>query len=357
MDSIDDESEELQKYELNKEIQNEIKDKVISKLLLTVEKQYKELMVIKKENESLKTHLTYILKRILLYKNEFNIERKNGINGDSLRIKNSFFNDFSRIKFRNSNKHVRSVEANRRKIDNNIFETSAKKFNKSRNNNNYIYQPKSNKNVDQKVKGYLNKIYRDNFLKSRNVLSNNLDKKQTIYKELFPSDQKNYNTINNDETFLTEKTDYLKLFKNSTTIKDNSYLDTEGNKSPLNEDRKIVIKRINPKKTDGFIKVKDYNEELIKDINLDYLDYNYNYNYTDNNENNDNNETNDNNDNSYDYYDKNRKKNHNHNYNHNQRKPNFYTHKSSKNTYGDKIKAKRELLHMKRSPFLVNKIN
>ena len=346
MDYIDDETEELQKYELNKEIQNEIKDKVISRLLLAVERQYKELMAIKKENESLKSHLTYILKRIILYKNEFNIERKNGSNIGPIKIKNSFFKDFSRMKSSKNNKHVRSVEANRRKLDNNMFETATKKFNKSRIDDNYIYQPKSNKNVDLKVKGYLNKIYRENFLKTRNVLTNNLDKKQTIYKELFPSAQKNYNTINHDETFLTEKTDYLKLFKNNTTIKDNSYLDTEGNKSPLNEDRKIRIKRINPKKTDGFFKIKDYNEELIKDINLDYLDYNYNDNDNDNNDN----------ENSYNDYNRNRNKNQNHNHNHNQRKSNFYN-KSNKNTYGDKIRAKKELLYMKRSPFLVNKLN
>ena len=41
-----------QLYDLYKEIQNEIKDKVISKLLLKVQTMYKELMDLKTENTS-----------------------------------------------------------------------------------------------------------------------------------------------------------------------------------------------------------------------------------------------------------------------------------------------------------------
>ena len=57
-----------QYYDLFKEIQNEIKDKVISKFLYTIEQQAKELQQVKKENTLLKNQLTYILKRILLNK-------------------------------------------------------------------------------------------------------------------------------------------------------------------------------------------------------------------------------------------------------------------------------------------------
>ena len=60
-----------QYYDLFKEIQNEIKDKVITKFLYTIEQQAKELQQVKKENTLLKNQLTYILKRILLNKNDY----------------------------------------------------------------------------------------------------------------------------------------------------------------------------------------------------------------------------------------------------------------------------------------------
>ena len=58
-------------YDLFKEIQNEIKDKCITRFLYTIEQQAKELQQVKKENILLKNQLTYILKRILLNKNDY----------------------------------------------------------------------------------------------------------------------------------------------------------------------------------------------------------------------------------------------------------------------------------------------
>ena len=49
-------------YDLFKEMQNQIKDKVISKYLLLIEHQAKELSELKRENALLKNQLTYILK-------------------------------------------------------------------------------------------------------------------------------------------------------------------------------------------------------------------------------------------------------------------------------------------------------
>ena len=115
--------EEFNKPQINdlyKEIQNEIKDKVITKLLLTVQNQYKELMILKQENISLKSHLTYILKRILLNKNEYNNNNlyKNNIYDTPFKLNNSLFNINSRNKSnKRSFKHVKSVEDNRTKLD------------------------------------------------------------------------------------------------------------------------------------------------------------------------------------------------------------------------------------------------
>ena len=55
-----------------KEVQNGIKDKVITKFLSTIQQQSKELTELRKENILLKNQLTYILKRILLNKTDFN---------------------------------------------------------------------------------------------------------------------------------------------------------------------------------------------------------------------------------------------------------------------------------------------
>ena len=302
--------EEFNKPQINdlyKEIQNEIKDKVITKLLLTVQNQYKELMILKQENISLKSHLTYILKRILLNKNEYNNNNlyKNNIYDTPFKLNNSLFNINSRNKSnKRSFKHVKSVENNRTKLDNNIVNHN---LNRSINEGEYTNEKINKNKIDKKVQGCLNSMYRNNFLKSRNVISNNLNKKETIYKELFPSDQKNFKTINNEESFIREKID-------------NSVFELGGNIWDQKEKNIHIIKKVNPKKSDKTLKIKNYNEEQIKDI---YFDFNIN-------ENND--------------LDKKHIKKQGNNIN-----------KNMKNNYGDKIRAKKELLYIKRSPFLVNK--
>lgn len=57
-----------QLYDLYKEIQNEIKDKVISKLLLKVQTMYKELTDLKTENTSLKIIYHIYLKELFFIK-------------------------------------------------------------------------------------------------------------------------------------------------------------------------------------------------------------------------------------------------------------------------------------------------
>ena len=53
-----------------KEVQNGIKDKVISKYLSTIQQQSKELTELRKENTLLKNQLTYII-NIYIKKNPF----------------------------------------------------------------------------------------------------------------------------------------------------------------------------------------------------------------------------------------------------------------------------------------------
>ena len=109
-----------QLYDLYKEIQNEIKDKVISKLLLKVQNMYKELTELKAENTTLKNNLSYILKRILLHKNEYNFINNNNNQSNlltnSINFKKSTMNNSSVFKSslykrsQNSFRPMRSVE-------------------------------------------------------------------------------------------------------------------------------------------------------------------------------------------------------------------------------------------------------
>lgn len=327
-DNDNEEFEQSQTSDLHREIQNEIKDKVINKLLLTVQKQYNELMFLKKENESLKAHITYILKRILLQKNEYNNIniKKNNIYRTPFKIKNSFFQSSLTTKSTRSRyKHGRSVENQRSRIDNTLFNPS---INKSLidSEDDYMNERINKSRIDQKVKGYLNNIYRDIFLKSRNINTHNLDKSESIYKEIFSFDNKKYKTINNDESFLKEKYGTLKNISQT----DNSIFESDSNnKWNLKEDKSIHnIKKNNRK--NRILKIKNYNEEEIKDLSnyfdeINETDYNYN----------------DNKDNSLDRKQKKNKR--------------YFNNRNSRNNYGDKIRAKKELLYIKRSPFLVNK--
>ena len=331
-------------YDLYKEIQNEIKDKVITKLLLKVQNMYKELTELRDENTSLKNHLSYILKRIILHKNEYNFINNNDQSSlltNSTNLKKSNMNNSSVFKsslYKRSQKsirHMRSVENYRRVTEDDLFYSPSNKKNqnylrknKSIKDEEYIYDQHNSSAIDHKINGYLNTLYRNNFVTGNKGVTNNfnLDKKKTIYEELFPSTTKrNFRTINYNESYRGKKIRHLKNRAN---------LSQRGN-SILKNNEETSYKRNLDKHP---IRIKDYREELIKgvyfdtstfnfdDTDFDYkldLEDNYNYNYTS----------------KYSSGGKIKKKNH----------------RNPKNNYGERIKAKKGLLYMKRSPFLINK--
>ena len=119
------ESEENKKQEYDsvyKEIQNGIKDKVISKFLLTIQQQSKELTELRKENTLLKNQLTYILKRILLNKSDFNSAIKstriNNLNNSLYYNKSMIVNNNNKKSSSNMLRPLRSVENYRVVSDN-----------------------------------------------------------------------------------------------------------------------------------------------------------------------------------------------------------------------------------------------
>ena len=187
--------DKVQNYDLLKEVQNEIKDKVISKYLLTIEHQAKELDQLKKENTLLKNQLTYILKRILLNKYDYNsaarTNRLNNLNSTINYNRSMLIND-NNLKSNTMLRPLRSCE-NYRTVTDKI--TSKYK----ENNNSPVNiqsldtntNPNNNDSLNSKISGYLNSLYMHNF-GNTNGGNLSLNKNQTLYDELFPNKNSSY---------------------------------------------------------------------------------------------------------------------------------------------------------------------
>ena len=157
-------------YDLFKEIQNEIKDKVIAKHLYLLEHQAKELNELRKENTLLKNQLTYILKRILLNKYDYtSAARTNRLNNlnSSINYNRSMIIKDNNRKSNSMLRPLRSVE-NYRVVTENI----PSRYKEANNSAVNILGNDNNNNVDYKVSGYLNSLYRHNFNNSNKAGGN-----------------------------------------------------------------------------------------------------------------------------------------------------------------------------------------
>ena len=175
-------------YDLYKEMQNEIKDKVITKQLLLISHQAKEITELKKENILLKNQLTYILKKILLNKNDYtSAARTNRLNNlnSSINYNRSMILKDNNRKSNSMLRPLRSCE-NYRCVTENI--TSRYKDNNNSLVNIHGNENNNNSSIDNKVSGYLNSLYRHNFNNTNKAGGNNfLNKNQTLMEELFPN--------------------------------------------------------------------------------------------------------------------------------------------------------------------------
>ena len=182
---------------LYKEIQNEIKNIVIIKLHNQISKLIKEISKLKKENVIIKNDLIYILKRVLINKNEYNIinPKINKINNIS---NNSYININSNMNYANNSslsldKSKNSIISNEKpyNIQNNNYNTSRTKISliNTPDKNKNIYFPENNKykNINNKIDSYLNNLYKHNFIDNYIGCENNynLNKSRSVYDELF----------------------------------------------------------------------------------------------------------------------------------------------------------------------------
>ena len=174
-------------YGLVKEMQKEIKEKILSKHSIIIEHQAKEIEELKKENTLMKNQLANILKKILSNKNDYvSAERSsllnnlnNSINYNrSMLINGNNRNSNSTLRPLKSCENYRSATTN---INSRYKETNNISLNDHGNDSNNI-------NIDNKVNGYLNSLYKHNF-KNTNKTGGNffLNKNQTLLDELFPN--------------------------------------------------------------------------------------------------------------------------------------------------------------------------
>ena len=185
--SVESGIDKSQFYDLFKEIQSQIKDKVISKHLYLLEQQAKELTELKKENALLKNQLTYILKRILLNKNDYtSAARTNRLNN-----LNSSINYNRSMILKDNNRKSNSMLRPLRSCENYrcVTENIGSRYKETNNSTINIHgNDSSNNNVDNKISGYLNSLYRHNVNNSNKPGGNQfLNKKEGLLEELFPN--------------------------------------------------------------------------------------------------------------------------------------------------------------------------
>jgi hypothetical protein len=184
-------AERSQLNDLFKEMKSQIKDKDISKYLVLIEHQAKELSELKKENTLLKNQLTYILKRILLNKNDYtSAARTNRLNSlnSSINYNRSMAIRDSNGKSNSMMKPLKSLEYYR-----SVTENISSRYKEGNDGLANIGTDGSNNNVDNRAGGYLNSLYRHNF-NNRNKAGGNffMNKNQTLTEELFPNKENSF---------------------------------------------------------------------------------------------------------------------------------------------------------------------
>ena len=173
---------ETQFKNIYKNLQVEIKDKIITKLLSKLEIQNKQIENYKQEIISLKNDLVYLLKRVIISKNEEKIyvsNAKTKKNFNKLNKANNYdISSFSPLN--NTSSQIKSFNNFNNHLENNNNKLSFDITN--------IYPINSNQSeIDIKINNYINSIYKHNFLKNETNINDyySLNKKENLYEEIF----------------------------------------------------------------------------------------------------------------------------------------------------------------------------
>ena len=260
----------IDKYDLVKEIQNEVKDKVISKYLYTIEHQAKELEQLRKENTLLKNQLTYILKRILLNKYDYNsaarANKLNNLNSTinynrSMLINDNNLKSNALLRPLKSCENYRTVTSKYKENDNSPVNIQSLDTNTN---------PNNNESLNNKISGYLNSLYMHNF-GNTNGGNLSLNKNQALYDELFPNKNSSY-YLNIDEPIIEENIKFRSAKKRENNSASSRYLNKKNiNRSKSRRKNYSTGKRYKSKYLDTSI-----NNSSAKKRNKEnsYLDHN-----------------------------------------------------------------------------------
>ena len=180
---------ETQFKNIYKNLQTELKDKIITKLLSKLNILNKRVEEYKQEIISLKNDLVYLLKRVILTKNENKLNRnyKNKLNYNKL-IKNSTTNNL------NNNRAFSPLNntMSQLKSFSNFYNQTEINNNNTTINNNFEspnLHPINNiqNELDIKINNYINSIYKHNFLKNETNINYyySLNKKENLFEEIF----------------------------------------------------------------------------------------------------------------------------------------------------------------------------
>lgn len=251
---------------LQNKFRDELVSQLISRLFTTLEKQKQQIEEYKQEITSLKNNLVYILKRILLSKNE---EKKNISNLNKRQNYNKLLRNYSMTtnyttiyssfspKNQSSNLKLFTCSPNKTEIikDNNFTNTKSFYFNK----------PQTG--LDYKINNYISSLYRHNFSQNKTNINNyfSLNKIDNIYDEISQKIRKNsknkslcsyksYNNPKNKYSSSLKERYYNKLNNTKSLSQVNLNITNDNyvyiNSSNINSDnyKNLKVKKKNPEK-------------------------------------------------------------------------------------------------------------
>lgn len=278
-----------------KQIKEEIKNVVINRYINQIDYLTKKLEMLKNENNLLKNDLIYILKRVLLSKNEY----KNTSNNQNSNIHKlsqqrncfssiglnsaSYLNNKSNISFFSSGDTINNENnnyTNYRNINYSINKNPNEKrrysidddFKRGNNTSMSPLETSKQMNINNKINYYLNSLYKHNFAEEcvTGTASNHLlNKNQSIYDELFINkfSPKKNNVIQHSNTDFNYKK--ISNLQGRTNSKKKNFCLVDDN-SARNKIKIGKNYKIQKNKTNGFLKVnkKDEIQNLKVKINV-----------------------------------------------------------------------------------------
>jgi len=263
---------------LKNKLKEELTSKLISRLFNLLEKQKNQIEEYKKEISALKNNLVYILKRILLSKNEDKNNLKNNskmknynniIKNYSVTTNNTTFTSFSPKYQSYSNLKLFHSFYDRNEI--------AKENNSTYKNDIPFQFNKPQTELDTKINNYINSIYKHNFSKNETNINNYyfLDKAENINDEISQKVRNKskirahstLNSNNNSKTNISSsrikkrscnEINHKKLSKSISNINNDNYEDMSVSQYNINDSQCLKVKKnISDKYFNNTLKLKE----------------------------------------------------------------------------------------------------